>query len=106
MVKESEILCLKLDTGKYLHLQVTDRHAPENQYENAFEFWIWTDCYKERERVRSLTITPKAVNYGHGDSLRLHELVADPIQEDKLCRWLYAGFAMNMGGEWHAGYFL
>ena len=106
MVNETDILRLQLVTGEYLNLQVTDRYTPEGFHENNFQFVVWKDGCATHERVRSLTITPKAVNYGHGDSLRLHELVADPIQEDKLCRWLYAGFAMNMGGEWHAGYFL
>jgi len=106
MVKESEILYLCLNNGQILHLQVTDCHTPEDQYENAFEFVVWTDCYAMHDRVRSLTITSKAVNYGHGDSLRLHELVDDILQEDRLCRWLARGFTRPLRGEWHAGYFL
>ena len=106
MINESEILCLRLNNGQYLHLQVTDRYTPEDQYEDAFEFVVWTDCYQKHERVRFLTITSKAVNYGHGDSLRLHELVDDILQEDRLCRWLEREFTRPLRGEWHAGYFL
>ena len=99
MVKESEILCLSLVTGKYLHLMVTNRYN-----ENSPKFVVWTDCYEKHERVRALTITPKAVNYGHGDSLRLHALNSG--QADKIETWLHAGYTMDLFGEWHAGYFL
>ena len=105
-LNESEILCLKLVTGKYLHLQVTDRYTPEGFHENNFEFVVWTDCYSMHDRVRSLSITPKAVNYGHGDSLRLHELVDDSAQADEIARWLDTGFALQLFGEYHAGFFL
>ena len=99
MIFQSEPLCLKLSTGNYLHLMVTNRYN-----ENSPKFMVWTDCYEKRESERAITITPKAVKYGHGDSLRLHTLVDG--QSDKLNDWLYSGYTMDLFGEWHAGYFL
>ena len=103
MVNETDILRLQLVTGEYLNLQVTDRYTPEGvQTTNKFQFVVWKDGCTKHEYVRSLSITRHAVWCG---SLWHHEIMVNPAQESKLCRWLFAGFAMNMGDEWHAGDF-
>ena len=99
MIFQSEPLCLELITGKYLHLMVTNRYN-----ENSPKFMVWTDCYEKRHHVPALTITPKAVNYGHGDSLRLYTLLDG--QSDKLNGWLRSGYSEQVFVEWRAGYFL
>merc|ERR1711862_877949 len=106
MDRESEILCLDLElggtpdgiTGRCLHLQVTNRYN-----ENSPKFMVWTDCHDERHHVRALIITPKAVQYADNPS-RWRYTLADG-QSDKLNAWLQKGYAMDLFGQWHAGYF-